>query len=159
MKVTKYLLIGLVLLAMGCGDDNGDDMFDEAAQFEADIEAIDKYIVENGLAEDTLHHFTGIRYIIKEKGTGIRARAGDPIKVDYSGRLLDDTEFDSGTFNTILNAGNMINGWFQMCLIMDEGDKFTVFLPSRFGYGKLGSGSIPPNSPLIFEMHMIRVGE
>lgn len=134
-------------------------MFDELAQFEADLENIDQYIAENGLAGDTIHHWTGIRYIIKEEGGGIRARAGDPIKVDYSGRLLDDTEFDSGTFTTILNAGKMINGWYHMCQEMDEGDKFTVFIPSRYAYGESGSGSIPPNSPLIFEMYMIRVGE
>ena len=157
MKVTKFLLIGLALLALGCSDDDGDDMFDEAAQFEADLEAIDQYIIDNGLVDDTLHHSSGIRYIIREKGTGIRARVGDQVKVDYAGRLLDDTEFDSGVLQQALNT-RVIHGWYFMLQEMDEGDKFTVFIPSRYGYGQNGSGSIPPNSPLIFEMYLIKVG-
>lgn len=163
MKVTKFLFISLALLGLGCSTQEEEDMFDEAAQFEADLEAIDQYIVDNGLTDDTIHHSTGIRYIIKEEGTGIKPRVGDVIKVDYAGRLLDDTVFDSGEngpFETNLNTGRMILGWYYICQEMNEGDKFTVFIPSLYGYGKNGSGgSVPPNSPLIFEMHMLRVGE
>lgn len=164
MRIIRVLIIGLAIISFGCTDDPVEE-FDEIAQYAADLTAIDKYINENNLASDTLHHWTGIRYIIKEEGTGIRAFKGNQIEVEYEGRLLNDVVFDSGIlgadYPVLLNlSSGIIYGWYYMCQEMDEGDKFTVFIPSKYAYGQRGGGDeIPPNSPLIFEMHMLKVGE
>jgi len=162
MKGLKYLLIGIVVLGLGCSEE--EDTFDEVAQYAEDLTAIDKYITDNNLANDTLHHWTGIRYIIHDEGTGIDARVGDKILVDYKGYFLDDEVFDEGLFGddppVILNSGSMISGWYYMCQEMSEGDVYTIFLPSVYAYGENGSGtSIPPNTPLVFDLELIRVGE
>ena len=67
-----------------------EDTFDEVAQYEEDLVAIDQYLVDKNLVDDTLHHWTGIRYIVHEEGDGIQARPGDKIVVDYKGYFLDD---------------------------------------------------------------------
>ena len=162
MKIIKFLLIALAAISFGCEEEEAS--FDNVAQLAEDLQAIDKYINDNNLTSDTLHHWTGIRYIINEKGSGIRAKEGDQIEVEYEGRFLTDEIFDSGVFGDdppiVLNLVSMIPGWYFMCQEMDEGDKFTIFLPSQFGYGQRGSGnSIPPNTPLIFDMKMLKVGE
>lgn len=164
MKMSRLLLVGLGLslsaLTFSCS--GSEDTFDEAKQFAEDLQAIDNYITENNIT-DTLHHWTKIRYKVHEEGTGSQARVGDPILVDYKGYLLDGVVFDSGRFGDnpkiILNSNSMINGWYYMCQEMQEGDSMTIFIPSRYGYGQTGSrGAIPPNTPLIFDMKMIRVG-
>ncbi|MGC4020502.1 MAG: FKBP-type peptidyl-prolyl cis-trans isomerase [Cyclobacteriaceae bacterium] len=40
---------------------------------------------------------------------------------------------------------------------MKEGDKWIVYIPAELGYGERGSGQIPPNSTLIFELELIKV--
>ena len=166
MKVTRLVLlvisVGLTFLTISCNDE--ENSFDEIAQYAEDLEAIDKYIIDNNIT-DTLHHPLGIRYKIHEEGTGIQARVGDQIVVDYKGYFLDGQVFDQGTFGgdppVILNSASMINGWYFMCQEMQEGDSMTIYLPSVYGYGQSGSpsGAIPPNTPLAFEMKMLRVGD
>ena len=166
MRITKLLLItlvsGLALLTFSCSEETSN--FDEVAQYAEDLEAIDKYIIEKNIT-DTLHHFLGIRYKIHETGGGIPARVGDRILVDYKGYFLDDEVFDQGLFGdnppVILNSGSMISGWYFMCQEMREGDSLTIWLPSVYAYGQRGSGSgaVPPNTPLVFDMKLLRVGE
>ena len=166
MKRTKLFILGLAaglaIFTLSCGEE--EDNFDEIAQYAEDLEAIDKYIIENNIT-DTLHHFLGIRYKIHEQGTGLQARVGDQILVDYKGYFLDGEVFDEGLFGdnppVVLNSGSMISGWYFMCQEMQEGDSMTIWLPSVYAYGQRGSasGTVPPNTPLIFDMKMLRVGE
>jgi FKBP-type peptidyl-prolyl cis-trans isomerase len=158
MMRLSIILIALVSITLSCNKEV-EDTFDSVAQYQADLELIDQYITDNNIT-DTLHHSTGIRYIIQEEGTGIRAFAGDKLRVSYEGRFLSGEVFDSNeSFDFILNAGSVIAGWYQMCQEMREGDTFTIFLPSLYGYGRSGSGSIPPNTVLVFDITLIRVGE
>lgn len=159
MKRLGVLLLIVTALSVGCKEE--EDTFDEVAQYQADLELIDQYIADNAIT-DTLHHETGIRYKIVEAGDGIQARVGDKLRVSYEGRLLENDEvFDSSEqFDFVLNSGSVILGWYYMCQEMQEGDTFTVYLPSVYGYGQSGSGSaIPPNATLIFDITLIRVGE
>lgn len=165
MKITRVFILALLgslaLFTLSCGEE--EDTFDEVAQFAEDLEAIDEYITENNIT-DTLHHYTGIRYKIHTEGIGgVKALVGDQILVDYKGYFLNNEVFDQGKFGddppVILNSASMINGWFFMCQEMREGDSITIYVPSVYGYGQRGSsGAIPPNTPLIFDMKMLRVG-
>jgi FKBP-type peptidyl-prolyl cis-trans isomerase FklB len=40
---------------------------------------------------------------------------------------------------------------------METGEKATVFIPSPYAYGRPGKGNIGPNTPLIFELELIKV--
>lgn len=162
MKGIKFYLIGfsIAFFTLSCTPE--EDTFDEIAQYAEDLTAIDKYINENNVT-DTLHHWTGIRYKIHEKGNGIQARVGDKLVVDYKGYFLDKEVFDEGIIGEdqpfLLNSGSMINGWYFMCQEMQEGDSLTIFIPSNYAYGRNGAGTIPPNTPLAFDMRMLRVGD
>lgn len=82
---------------------------------------------------------------------------GSVFKVKYTGRLLDGTVFDSstdGTFSTTI-AG-VISGW-KVLNGHKEGDKIRIFIPSDLGYGTTGSGSIPPNAVLDFDIEVTSV--
>jgi len=158
MKYIGVLLAGLMMFTFGCSDPAAEDPFDEVAQFSTDLDLIDNWITENAIT-DTLHHWTKIRYTINQKGNGIKAQPADPVRVSYEGRFLDGEIFDSSeSFDFVLNSASVILGWFFMVQEMEEGDEFTIYLPSSYAYGQNGSGSIPPNTVLVFDITLIRVG-
>lgn len=97
-----------------------------------------------------------------EEGTGREAQKGDRVQVHYRGTLLNGEQFDASydrgepfTFN--LGAGEVIKGWDEGVAGMKEGEKRKLVIPPDMAYGQSGSGSIPPNSPLVFEVELIKV--
>jgi len=105
---------------------------------------------------------SGLEYVITSKGNGKQATAGDKVKVHYTGKLLDGTKFDSSVdrgdpFSFQLGKGQVIKGWDEGIALLVEGDKATLTIPAELGYGAQGSGSIPANSKLIFDVELIAV--
>lgn len=99
-----------------------------------------------------------------QEGTGDRAvKSGDTISVNYTGKLMDGTKFDSsldrGTpFTFTIGQGQVIKGWDQGLIGMKVGEKRTLAIPSELGYGERGSGSIiPPNAALIFDTELVSI--
>lgn len=95
-------------------------------------------------------------------GTGAEAVAGKKIKVHYTGILTNGTKFDSsvdrGTpFEFTLGARQVIEGWDKGFAGMKVGGKRKLVIPAALGYGVQGSGSIPPNSTLIFDVELLEV--
>lgn len=105
--------------------------------------------------------FTELKTITLQTGSGDRiAKSGDQIKVHYLGTLKDGTKFDSSydkntPFELTLGAGSVINGWEQGLLGMKKGEKRKLEIPSSLGYGTRSSGTIPPNSGLVFEVELL----
>ena len=97
-------------------------------------------------------------------GTGEEAKAGRPVTVHYRGTLTNGTKFDASydrnepfTFN--LGAGQVIKGWDQGVAGMKVGGKRKLTIPPALGYGSRGAGNvIPPNSTLVFEVELLKVG-
>jgi peptidylprolyl isomerase len=105
---------------------------------------------------------SGLKYVIHKKGSGIKPKAGDKVKVHYEGKLTNNTVFDSsfkrGTpFEFELGAGQVIKGWDEGIALLNEGDSATLEIPSELGYGERDMGSIPANSTLIFDVVLVKV--
>jgi FKBP-type peptidyl-prolyl cis-trans isomerase len=95
-------------------------------------------------------------------GTGKEAKDGNKVTVNYIGTLTDGTKFDSSydrkePFSFTLGEGSVIPGWDQGLLGMKKGGKRKLTIPSDLAYGESGSGPIPPNSTLIFEIELLKV--
>lgn len=106
---------------------------------------------------------SGLKYVIHEAGTGRQATAGKTVSVNYSGFLLDKSNFDNSfkrgrTFDFPLGAGRVIKGWDEGIALLKEGAKATLFIPSEMGYGERGSPpNIPANSELVFYVELEKV--
>jgi FKBP-type peptidyl-prolyl cis-trans isomerase len=98
---------------------------------------------------------SGLRYILKTPGNGTALKAGQNVTVNYVGKLLSDKQFDAGTFSFILGAGRVVGGFDEGIAKMKIGEKSTIIFPSKLGYGSSGSGPIPGNSPLLFEIEVV----
>jgi len=96
-------------------------------------------------------------------GNGAAAKAGNTVKVHYTGWLTDGTKFDSSVdrdeaFSFVLGAGQVIQGWDEGVATMCVGDKARFTIPSEKAYGRQGyPGVIPPNATLIFEVELLSV--
>eukprot|EP00455_Lapot_gusevi_P049740 TRINITY_DN7109_c0_g1_i6.p1 TRINITY_DN7109_c0_g1~~TRINITY_DN7109_c0_g1_i6.p1 ORF type:complete len:347 (+),score=160.74 TRINITY_DN7109_c0_g1_i6:106-1146(+) len=85
---------------------------------------------------------------------------GAEVKVHYTGTLLDGTKFDSSVdrnepFTFEIGKGRVIKGWDQGVKVMKRGEKAILTIRPDFGYGKNGSGKIPPNAWLRFEVQLL----
>jgi FKBP-type peptidyl-prolyl cis-trans isomerase len=94
-------------------------------------------------------------------GTGEEVKNGDYISINYTGKLESGKVFDSSIgkkpFETQIGVGSVIKGWDIGIIGLKEGGKRTLTIPSDLGYGPRGSGPIPPNSTLIFDVELIKI--
>ena len=105
---------------------------------------------------------SGLKYTDDQVGTGATAESGKTVSVHYTGWLLNGTKFDSSRdrgqpFNFPLGAGRVIKGWDEGVAGMRVGGKRTLIIPPDLGYGARGTGPIPPNSTLKFEVELLDV--
>lgn len=80
----------------------------------------------------------------------------------YSGKTISGEEFDS-SYNrgqpTTFAPNQVIKGWTEAMQLMKEGDKWELVIPSELAYGKSRINNlIVPDSVLVFEMELIKVG-
>jgi len=57
----------------------------------------------------------------------------------------------------VFSLQNLVKGWQIGIPLLKAGGSGIFLLPSAMGYGTSGSGSIPPNAVLIFEIDLVSV--
>lgn len=106
---------------------------------------------------------SGLQYKIIKKGDSKGPRPGpaDFVTVNYRGTLIDGKEFDSSYKRhtpTSFAVNAVIPGWTEALQLMRPGDKWTIYVPAKLGYGTQAVGDlIKPNSTLIFDIELLSV--
>lgn len=113
---------------------------------------IEDYLTKNKITLKPTE--SGLYYIEQKKGTGARVKEGDNVTVAYTLYLLDGTKMEENTATFGLNQGAMIPGFIEGLTKMNVGGKATLLMPSALAYGEMGSRSIPPYTPLLFEVEI-----
>src|SRR6187200_1797109 len=80
-------------------------------------------------------------------GDGSEAKAGQKVRVHYTGWLTNGKKFDSSLdrgqpFEFTLGAGQVIQGWDQGVAGMKVGGRRRIVIPPDLGYGKHGAGGV-----------------
>ena len=149
---------------------------DQKAQLGKDITAIDDFLKAKNVTAQTTT--SGLRYIITKPGTGENAKAGQQVKIDYLGYLLNGKYFDTSIeseakknnlytqgrpyspLELTVGAQQVIPGWEEAIQLMNKGSKMTVYIPSTLAYGNQRRGDvIAENSVLVFDMEMVEIIE
>ena len=115
--------------------------------------------IENFLKEEGAQKTeSGLAYKIIEPGNDKKAVSDqDTVWVDYKGTLLDDTVFDENKdINFTLNR--VIPGWSEGMKLIGEGGKVKLVIPGNLAYGEYGTRGIDPNSTLVFDVTLNKVG-
>ncbi len=83
------------------------------------------------------------------------------MKVNYEGKLTDNTVFDSSFARgqpAAFVLGGLVPAWVEAMQLMRPGDEWMLYVPSALGYGEEGAGDkIPPNSVLVFRIQLLGV--
>lgn len=113
---------------------------------------------------DIITTTSGLKYSVLSKGDGVtKAKAGDKVKVHYTGWLPTTGKiFDSSVprgepFEFVLGQRAVIAGWDEGVALMSRGDRFKFTIPPELGYGASGTGPIPANATLVFEVELLDV--
>ena len=125
----------------------------------------EKFMNENKTKEGVKTTASGLQYKINKEGTGAQVSQGDVVMVEYEGRLLDGTVFDSTQKNNNGNAvpmpvldGAVIPGWIEGMKLMKEGGEYTLYIPAKLAYGtQPPSLTIPANAALVFDVKVVKV--
>jgi len=125
-----------------------------------EIEARNAYLEANNIT--TSPTASGLYYIETKEGTGVQAESGDTVSVDYIGKFLNGTTFDSSydrgePLVFVLGRGRVIPGWDEGIAYMKNGGEATLIIPSDLAYGTDDYYSIPGYSTLIFEVALVDV--
>jgi len=124
------------------------------------VEEGKKFLEENQKREGIKTLRSGLQYKVIAEGSGKTPQGTDTVTVNYKGTLIDGTEFDSSYKRgqpASFQVKGVIKGWTEALQLMKEGSKWQLFIPPELAYGERGSGRIPPNSTLIFEVELISV--
>src|SRR5579885_1488579 len=113
-------------------------------------------------AQDSPVELASLRYIDLTTGSGAPAAAGKKFTVHYTGWLKDGTKFDSSVdrkepFSFVQGRRQVITGWDIGFEGMKVGGKRKLFIPYQLAYGEAGTGPIPSNAELIFEVELLDV--
>ena len=105
---------------------------------------------------------SGLQYKIVRSGDpkGMKPQSADEVKVNYEGKLVSGEVFDSSYERGVpasMPLQALIPAWVEALQLMRPGDEWLLYVPPELGYGSDGSGSIPPNSALIFRIELLGV--
>lgn len=106
---------------------------------------------------------SGLKYTELKPGDGATAKAGDTVRVHYTGTLENGKKFDSsrdrGTpLEFQVGVGQVIKGWDEGIAGMKVGGQRSLVIPPDLGYGAAGAGGvIPPNATLIFDVELVGI--
>jgi FKBP-type peptidyl-prolyl cis-trans isomerase len=105
---------------------------------------------------------SGLQYWDIKVGSGALAKDGSHVSVHYTGWLTTGKKFDSSVdahqpFDFTIAQGEVIKGWDEGVAGMKVGGKRQLRIPPELGYGASGSGAIPPNATLIFDIQLLGV--
>ena len=134
---------------------------ERARQGEENSMAGEAYLTENGARDGVTTTDSGLQYEVLQAGDGDNPTAQSQVRVHYRGTLLDGTEFDSSYERgepAVFGAGQLIPGFTEALLLMQEGSHFRVTIPSDIAYGPNGAGQdIVPDATLSFEIELLEI--
>lgn len=123
----------------------------------------DAFLAANKTKEGVVTLPSGLQYKILKEGTGPKPTANDTVTCNYSGKLLNGTEFDSSYKRgqpASFPLTGVIKGWTEALQLMPVGSKWQLFIPPDMAYGDHPpSRDIAPGSTLVFEVELLSIGD
>jgi FKBP-type peptidyl-prolyl cis-trans isomerase FklB len=120
-----------------------------------------QFMAANAARDEVSTTESGLQYEVLEAGSGDKPGLQSTVVTHYHGTLLDGTVFDSSVDRgepAEFGVNQVIPGWTEALQLMSVGDKWRIACPPTLAYGEQGAGdSIPPNTALVFEIHLIEI--
>ena len=130
------------------------------AQYGKNKEAGEKFLAENAKKEGVKTLKGGVQYKVIKEGTGDIPKDTSNVKVNYEGKTIDGTVFDSSYERkapVTLRANQVIKGWTEVLTHMPVGSVWEVYIPQDQAYGTRQQPKIDPFSVLIFKIELLGI--
>ena len=130
------------------------------AKFGDNRKAGEEFLATNAKKDSVKVTPSGLQYKVLTAGTGEVPTATQKVKVNYEGRLIDGTVFDSSYKRNqpaTFACNQVIKGWTEALTMMPVGSKWELYIPQELAYGDRESGKIPPFSMLIFTVELLEI--
>lgn len=121
---------------------------------------VTEFFTENAKKAGVKTTESGLQYKIIKEGKGKSPSPTAKITVHYEGKLLNGSIFDSSLKRgepTVFPLNAVIPGWTEGLSLMKEGGKAELYIPADLAYGDREMPGIPANSPLIFEVELLKI--
>ena len=126
-----------------------------AALADANLAEAEAFLKENAKKEGIITTESGLQYQVVRQGDGALAKETDSVELDYELTLLDGTVIDSsyarGEHSTF-PLSSVIAGFREGVMLMPMGSSYVFYIHPNIGYGDQATGSMEPNSLLIFKV-------
>ena len=125
-------------------------------------EAGEKFLARNKKEDGVVETASGLQYRIMNDGNNVHPAATDTVWVRYQGKTLDGNVFDevkADADSVQLTLNRVIPGWTEGLQLIGEGGEIDLFIPGNLAYGERGNQGIEPNSTLIFNIKLTKVGK
>ena len=122
----------------------------------------EKFLEENKKKDGVQTTESGLQYKVITAGTGAVPTKEQTVKVDYEGRLIDGTVFDSSIERgepAVFALQQVIPGWTEALSMMPVGSEWEIYVPQELAYGNREAGQIKPFSTLIFKVKLLDIVE
>ncbi|HAX93793.1 MAG TPA: hypothetical protein DCY25_07605 [Bacteroidales bacterium] len=131
-----------------------------------DPELNERLQIQNFLSDNDTLDFqltsSGLYYLDYIPGTGLQAETHDTAYIFYAIHYINRSILDSNldTSDTLIkpvNEGELIPGFDEALTYMKEGGTSLFILPSKLAYGEQGNYFIPPYTPFICQINLVKL--
>ena len=122
----------------------------------------EEFLKANTKKDSVVTTKSGLQYKILTAGNGPVPTATQKVKVNYEGRLINGTVFDSSYKRkqpATFACNQVIKGWTEALTMMPVGSKWELYIPQELAYGAREAGKISPFSTLIFTVELMEIVE
>lgn len=147
----KRYLVFLILLVI----------FTNCTKVKTDYTETDRNIIQDYITSHNLTNVksttSGLYYIIEKPGSSSHPTVYSTVIVNYTGRLVNDTIFDTTTGGSpaTIALSSVIAGWQIGIPLLGRGGKAKLLIPSALGYGSVAQYGIPKYSVLVFDISLL----
>jgi FKBP-type peptidyl-prolyl cis-trans isomerase FklB len=123
----------------------------------------EQFLTTNAARPEVTTTASGLQYEVLEAGSGVSPGPRSTVVTHYHGTFVDGTVFDSSVQRgepAEFGVHQVIPAWTEALQLMGTGARWRIACPPALAYGEQGAGdSIPPNTPLVFEIHLLEIRE
>ena len=148
MRKFLVVLSAFLFLIVSCGEDLTNE------------ELIEEFLTVNNITAERTS--SGLYYVITDPGVDPKPGSNSNVTVHYHGYLLTGEVFDSSINRgepITIGLNQVIAGWREGIPLFGTGGTGTLYIPASLAYGSRGSGGIPPNTPIAFDVELISVNQ